>query len=187
MLSCSDCLARHSEYLDGVMDPATADQWRSHISSCSRCGRYDRVLRRGLRTLVAQPFIEPDPDFTSQLHRRLAFEDRRPMTRPITSMTAASIAVAAVLAFAAWLPVLMLSNAAGEQAGVAPASQVASEIAWHGEDAVETRTASHIHQARRVIWPAGSHHVIEAKYTPVILESPIAPLSYARTTSPGTE
>jgi hypothetical protein len=187
VLSCSECLARHSEYLDGVMDSATAELWRAHIAGCAHCARYDRVLRRGLKTLTAQPFVELDPTFTSELHRRLAFEDRRLATRPITSMAAASVAVAAMLAFAAWLPVMLLTSSPEQQVAGAPASQVASEIAWHGESAVETRAPSHVHQARRIVWPANNHHVIEAKYTPVILESPIAPLSYARTVSLGTE
>jgi hypothetical protein len=170
------------------MDPATAEVWRAHIAGCVRCARYDRVLRRGLKTLLAQPMIEPDSDFTNELHRRLAFEDRRLATRPITSMAAASVAVAAMLAFAAWLPMMLLTNAADDQIAAAPATQAVSEIAWHGESAVETRAHSHIHQTRRIIWPASStSHVIETKYTPVVLESPIAPLSYARTVSLGTE
>ena len=187
VLSCSECLARHSEYLDGVMDSATADQWRAHLASCASCGRYDRVLRRGLKTLSAQPIVEPDPDFSAELHRRLAFEDRRMAMRPITSMAGASVAVAAMLAFAAWLPFTLLTDPAEPQVIAAPATQVATEIAWHGENAVDHRTPSHIHQARRVIWPASGSHVIETKYTPVVVESPIAPLSYARTVSLGLE
>lgn len=187
VLSCSDCLSRHSEYLDGVMDPATADLWRAHIAACASCARYDRVLRRGLKSLSALPQLEPDDDFTLALHRRLAFEDRRIGTQPITSMAAASVAVAAMLAFAAWLPVLLLTSSPDQQISTVPASTVAAEIAWHGESAVETRAPSHIHQVRRVIWPAGGGHVIEPKYTPVILESPIAPLSYAQTVSLGSE
>jgi hypothetical protein len=93
-----------------------------------------------------------------------------------------------MLAFAAWLPVLLLTGSAQDQIMAAPATQAVSEIAWHGERAVETRTHSHIQQTRRVVWPAvNTTHVIETKYTPVILESPIAPLSYARTVSLGTE
>jgi hypothetical protein len=170
------------------MDEATAEIWRAHIAGCASCTRYDRVLRRGLKTLAAQALIEPDVNFTSDLHRRLAFEDHRLAARPITSMAAASVTVAAMLAFAAWLPVMMLTNPPKDKAAAsASASQVASEIAWHVESAVETSAGSHIHQAKRVIWPANSDHVIEAKYSPVILESPIAPLSYARTVSYGGE
>jgi hypothetical protein len=187
VLSCSECLARHSEYLDGVMDAATADQWRAHIAGCTGCARYDRVLRRGLKTLIAQPLVEPDPDFSAELNRRLAFEDRRFAMRPITSLAGASVAVAAMLAFAAWLPFLLLTNSPNQQVIAASATQVATEIAWHGESAVDHRTTSYVHQARRVIWPASNSHVIETKYTPVVVESPIAPLSYARTVSLGSE
>ena len=72
-------------------------------------------------------------------------------------------------------------------ADVAIEPAAASEIAWHGENAVEYRAPSHIHQARRVVWPTHHAHVIETKYTPVILESPIAPLNYAQTVSLGSE
>jgi hypothetical protein len=169
------------------MDPQDADRWRAHIAGCASCGRYDRVLRRGLRTLAAQPHVDLDADFTSELHRRLASEDRRFGTRPITSMAAASVAVAAMLAFAAWLPVLLLTNGP-EPVIAAPATPAASEIAWHGEGAVEYRAPSHVHQARRVVvWPTHHAHVIEPKYTPVVLESPIAPLNYAQTVSAVSE
>ena len=187
MLSCSECLARHSEYLDGVMDAATAEIWRAHIAGCTSCARYDRVLRRGLKTLITQPLVEPDPDFVTELNQRLAFEDRRMAMRPITSMAGASVAVAAMLAFAAWLPFLLLTNSPDQQVIAAPATAVATEIAWHGEDAVDHRTPSHVHQARRLVWPGRSSHVIETKYTPVVVESPIAPLSYVQTVSLGSD
>ena len=153
MLSCSDCLARHSEYLDEVMDEVTAEQWRLHLAECPECARYDRVVRRGLKVLAAQAHIEPAPDFMMHLQQRLAAEDRRTALRPMTSLASASVVVAAMLAFAAWIPVIMLAS---EDEAVPivqsdPVSATASEIAWHAERAVEHRAPAKIHLASRRI------------------------------------
>jgi hypothetical protein len=190
VLSCNECRARHSEYLDGLMDAATAEQWRAHLSGCAVCGRYDRVLRRGLAVLAAQQDAQLTSDFSTELQRRIAFEDRRLALRPMTSLATTSVVLAAVLAFAAWVPVLMLSR--DEQpvglTPIASASTRSSEIAWHAENAVDHHLPTHIHQARRSTWlPRHTPPVIEPAYTPVVLESPIAPLNYARTVSFGAE
>ena len=186
MPSCSEYLARHSEYLDGLMDDVTAQQWRTHLSDCADCARYDRVVRQGLKLLVAQSELQPTPDFMTQLQQRLVYEDRRSAMRPMTSLASASVAIAAMLAFSAWIPVILLATDE-EQSPVqvieaSAVSATASEIAWHAENAVERRAPEHIHFAKRVAWaPTVSNHVIEPKYTPVVLESPTAPLSYSRT------
>jgi hypothetical protein len=182
VLSCSGCLARYSDYIDGQMDAETAELWRSHLSTCPDCSRYDRVLRRGLKLLNEQPRAELPDDFLLQLNHRLGIEQQPTHMRPVTSLAAGSLAVAAMLAFAAWIPVLMLSQGRTSNAIAAqPASAVAAEIAWHRESAVDDRTPTHVHLARRLAWaPTSSGHVIEAKYTPVVLESPITPPSYAR-------
>jgi anti-sigma factor RsiW len=185
VLSCSDCLARYSEYVDGVLDAETAAEFRAHLSTCPRCARYDHILRRGVGLLNEQPRVELADDFLLRLNHRLTVEDQRAQMRPVTSMAAASLAVAAMLAFAAWIPVLMLSQQnASEGVAAQPVSAVATEIAWHGENAVDHRTPTHVHLARRLAWaPTSSGHVIEAKYTPVVLESPISPPVYARPVS----
>ncbi len=110
MLSCNDCLARHSDYLDDRLDRETADQVRAHLQSCARCARRDRVLRQGLRLLAELPPIEPAPDFTYRLQQRIEAEQARAAYMPVRFLTAASIAVAAMLALAAWVPVLMMST-----------------------------------------------------------------------------
>lgn len=186
MLSCSDCLARHSEYLDGVMDSITAEAWRIHLAECADCARYDRVVRRGLKVLAAQRQIEPTADFMAQLQQRLTIEDRRAAMRPMTSLAGASVAVAAMLAFAAWIPVLILANdtapRAVQVAQAAPVTETASEIAWHAERAVERRGSGHVHlTSRRLAWaPTTTVSMITPDYSPVVLESPTAPPNYSR-------
>ncbi|HEY0672975.1 MAG TPA: zf-HC2 domain-containing protein [Longimicrobiales bacterium] len=183
MLSCRDCLARHSEYLDGTLENAAVEEMRAHLAVCPRCARYDRVLRRGLQALAAQPTLHPAPDFEAQLQARIEFEARRAELRPMRSMATASVAVAAMLAFAAWIPVLFLASQESQPLSVvqsAEASPVVSEIAWHGEDGMD-EGRQHIHLVRRLAWqPAIEDHVISPRYTPLIVESPTAPLNYTQ-------
>jgi hypothetical protein len=170
--------------VDGEMNADTAATWGAHLAECAHCARYDRILRRGIKTLSIQPQLLPTSEFMSQLHQRLLAEDRR-VVRPLSSLTTATVAVAAMLAFAAWLPVMILAGEEKQAVEVAAreaASAVATEIAWHAESAVEARSSGHVHLARREAWlPSAEGHVIEARYTPVVLESPIAPLSSSRT------
>ena len=181
MLSCSDCLARHSEYLDGAVSAEVARAVRAHLAECQGCARYDRVLRRGLQVLQSQPVLNVSPDFLGALESRLAAEDRRAW-RVMSALPAAALGVAAMLAFLAVMPVLMLRSANGAAAAsqIEAASAIATEIAWHGESAVQQPERAHVHLAtRRSAWsPASSAHVIQPKYTPVILESPTAPPTY---------
>lgn len=188
MLSCSECLARYSEFMDGVMDAGKAEAWRAHLAGCPDCARYDRVLRRGLKLLTTQSSVAPSDDFFLQLQHRLTTEDDRMGMRPLTSMATASLAVAAMLALAAWIPVMMLARGDSPSILGASASTVATEIAWHRESAVEAESPAHVHLARRLAWaPTADGHVIEAKYSPVVLESPTAPPNYTRPYSFGAD
>jgi anti-sigma factor RsiW len=179
------------EYLDGVLDAATQAEWRMHLAECPACARYDRVLRRGLALLAAQPQSQLTPDFTTELHQRLALEERRMAMRPMTSLATASLMVAAMLAFAAWVPVLLMSRGSDAQVevAVASASTASSEIAWHAQDAVDHQLPVHIHQARRALGliQHATPVIVEPRYTPVILDAPTAPLNYVRTASYATE
>jgi hypothetical protein len=174
-------LARHSEYLDGVLSAEWAEQMTAHLASCADCARYDRVLRRGVKLLQAQPVLDVPAEFLGELQYRIAAEERRAL-RPVSSLPAASLGVAAMLAFLAMMPVFMMRSSNNATAApIVPASAVATEIAWHGENAVQAPTRSHVHLAtRRLAWaPSAASHVIEPKYTPVILESPTAPPRYS--------
>ena len=183
MLSCKDCLARHSDYLDARLDAIAAAEIREHLASCPRCARYDRVLRRGVKILASQPPIEPSPDFIFQLDQRIQFEHQRAAFQPVRFLAAASVAVAAMLALAAWIPVLMLATQDKVAVDVVPAveaSPVSAEIAWHGARAVDNATSSHVHMVSRGSWPPSvENHPIAPRYTPVVVESPTAPINYS--------
>lgn len=179
MLSCSEVLARHSEYIDGEMQTPDSERWRVHLATCSLCARYDRVLRKGVRLLHGED-LQADPEFVQHLRYRVADEQQR-MSQPIGMNASAAITVAAVLALAVLLP-MMMSKSDATTAAASELDVTAVEIAWHGGDAVhQTQEHSALPAPRPVLQAprlAVSH--IDDGYSPLIVESPTAPPSYTR-------
>ena len=183
MLSCSEVLALHSEYIDGVLPAADSELLRAHLSTCESCARYDRVLRKGVHFLIEQPRSEADPDFLRSLHTRLAIEDERDAMRPITIAASASVSVAVLLAVAAWLPALLGPHGTGAGAAnsTLSASIASSEIAWHTATAVADFPGHTAEGAPDVSLTANTNadiSLIDRGYSPLILENPTAPPSY---------
>lgn len=184
MLSCKEVLARHSEYIDGEMAPLDTEEWRVHLSECMLCARYDRVLRTGVSLLAVKPELEPEPEFLMHLRYRLAYEAHRSEMQPANQHVAAAVSVMAVLAFIAWIPLLISSGPAGSGAGAnaAETETASSEIAWHGSFAVHAEqshgTLAAPAAALEPIYSVVS--LIDPGYSPLIIESPTSPPSYAR-------
>jgi hypothetical protein len=183
VLSCKEVLARHSEYLDGEMAPADSELWRAHFAACPPCARYDRILRKGVRLLAETPHVEPDPSFKLHLRYRIADEERRSDLRPATINAAASVSVAAMLALAAWLPIMVVARSTDSEPTWAPttgnADLMATEIAWHGGRAVN-QTRSHERSRMTLQHTSSGASLIDRGYSPLIIESPTAPPSYTR-------
>ena len=179
-------MARHSEFMDGEMPMAEAEQWRAHLAACEVCARYDRVLRKGLCLLQRQTAVEPDPDFAVHLRYRLAYEEQRTSLGPVTAGAATSVTVAAVLALAAWLPIMMLSrgNAPSTTVTTGEVGRTATEVAWHGGTGID-EPDSHVELQGPNISLNHSHpavSLIEHGYTPLIVEAPTAPPQYTQVT-----
>jgi anti-sigma factor RsiW len=185
VLSCSEVLARHSEYIDGELPAAEAEVVRAHLSACPSCSRYDRVLRKGVHLLVERPRSEADADFLRSLHSRLAYEGERSAMRPITFAASASVSVAVLLAIAAWLPALLGSHSGDSAGSTLSASIASSEIAWHTATAVVGPSAHTAPGEPDVSLTATNNadiSLIDRGYSPLILENPIAPPSYMHAT-----
>src|SRR5690606_41508985 len=107
-MTCQEFLARHSEYMDGVLDPREHDRVEAHRASCPKCARYDRVVRSGVRMLRGLPEVEPSSDFFPRLQHRIYNLDERLRSghRGTSAGAVASLAVAASLALLAWSPLL---------------------------------------------------------------------------------
>lgn len=183
MLSCKEVLARHSEYLDGELALADLEIWRAHLAACPPCARYDRILRKGVRLLSETPQVEPDPSFKLHLRYRLADEEHRLNVRPATMNAAASVSVAAMLALAAWLPIMLVARSGESELFTAPtttnADFRASEIAWHGGYGGPER-GSHERSRLTLQHTSSGASLIDRGYSPLIVESPTAPPTYTR-------
>jgi hypothetical protein len=172
--------------MDGEMPAADAERWRAHLSACALCARYDRVLRRGVGILRGEQHVKSDPEFMLHLRYRLAHEEERMAMGPVTASAATSVTVAAVLALAAWVPMMFMARAQESESAVkvAELGRTASEIAWHGGKALDEQDSHATFEGPSVFL----HHtteavaLIEQGYTPLILEPPTAPPSYSQVT-----
>lgn len=184
MLSCNEVLARHSEYIDGEMAPPDTEKWRTHLKDCAMCARYDRVLRKGVSLLAAKPELEPEPEFMMHLRYRLADEAHRMEVQPIQQQAGAVVSVMAVLALLAWIPIMSAGTrtASAVRVNAVETGSESSEIAWHGTYAMHSEP-SHVTLAApaaalKPIYSVVS--LIDPGYSPLIIESPTSPPSYAR-------
>jgi hypothetical protein len=115
-MDCQDFLAHYSEYLDEVSSPARQLAIQQHLEACARCARYDRVMRQGLALARAVPTIDPSEDFRLRLEHRLMHvrDDMRGESRGLAGGAAVSLALAGLLAVAAFGPLLRWSGNAAE-------------------------------------------------------------------------
>jgi anti-sigma factor RsiW len=122
MISCQTYLDRYSAYLDHDVSWAERDEMETHADECDACAHYDRVVRRGTDVLRGRPELEVSEDFGERLRWRLHqadFEDRqgRGMARPAQAL--GTVAVAAMVAVAAWVPLMRPRHAVGSLPAVA--------------------------------------------------------------------
>ncbi len=105
-MTCQDCIAQVTDFLDETLSPIEWARHASHIERCASCARYHRVLRRGLGLVRDVAEIEPTPGFRTRLHRRLrgVNEERRRRERA-ASGAALVLVVAGLVALAAWVPI----------------------------------------------------------------------------------
>lgn len=105
-LSCGAFRRRHSEYLDGILEPRDAELWRDHAHSCLPCARFDRNIRRSCRLVETLPPVETGNDFVPRLQHRLMHlrDGRRVFSAGSVTVTALSMLAAGIVAVVAWGP-----------------------------------------------------------------------------------
>ncbi len=105
-MQCEEFLEGYSEFLDGRLGKERRAAFEAHREACCICGRYDRVVQRGLSVWRNLPDIDPSPDFLPRLrHRLYHVDDEAHLSQSRHVGSAALIAVAAVGMLAlAWLP-----------------------------------------------------------------------------------
>lgn len=109
MVDCARFLDEYSEFRDGSLAPEESREFEAHLSGCASCARYDRVVSRGAGIFRSLPELQPSEDFAARLQHRI-FHVEDEMRAPGRSFsgvpTPAVLSIAAVLAMAAFLPVL---------------------------------------------------------------------------------
>lgn len=108
-LGCDELRERHGDYVDGVVAADVQARIEAHLAGCSRCTRYDRVVRQGLQLVRELPQLAPSDDFEQRLqHRIFHVQDGAALAhdRPFSGVAVAA-AVAGIIALVAWSPLLL--------------------------------------------------------------------------------
>ena len=173
-VGCDEYLARHSEYLDGLLSPIAAARLSAHAAACGSCARYDRIVRKGIDMLRDLPDVQPSEEFEQRLqHRIFHMEDADSLqSRPLG--LAATLGVATAIALLAWSPMIMTgarddvaTGAARENATVAATDAYGtvplfSQSAWYPM----ALPAAPAHQ------PSGLLAAFPGPYSPLVVTPP---------------
>lgn len=109
MVDCKRFLEEYSDFRDGLLPIEVYLDFEAHLEGCASCARYDRVVARGASLLRDLPGVEPSDDFLPRLQHRIHhLEDavRGPGRSGSGLSASVALSVAALLALAAWAPVL---------------------------------------------------------------------------------
>jgi hypothetical protein len=108
-MTCSDFVAKLSEYLDGTAPEEDLREAETHLAGCPSCRRYREVVERGAELLRGLPEPEVPEDFHPRLQHRLYHVDAgSTLGGPVSSVTPGLTVVGVALVFAAvaWAPLL---------------------------------------------------------------------------------
>ena len=110
-MTCTELHDRFSDYFDGTGDPSFLGDADAHLDGCADCRRYHAILTAGTQILKSAPQLAVSGDFFPRLqHRIFHLEDGPALgserTGSATTISAA-VAIAALIALAAWSPALM--------------------------------------------------------------------------------
>ena len=113
-MTCPEFQARFSDYYDGTGEPAFMTEASSHLDGCAECRRYRDVVEQGIQILKAVPTPSVSDDFLPRLqHRIYHLEDGPALGQSETAGSATTattaLAIAMLIALAAWSPALVQS------------------------------------------------------------------------------
>lgn len=122
MIDCQTFLDRYSAYVDHDVSWAEREEMEAHADECESCAHYDRVLRRGTDVLRDLPELEVSDDFGERLQWRLYQADwdaRRERSLAGPAQALGTVGIAALIAVAAWVPLMRPRPAIGHLPAVA--------------------------------------------------------------------
>lgn len=115
-MTCADFLASYSQLRDGDLPSGETNALHAHLSECSSCARYDRVVQRGVEVLRDAPAPRVRDDFEARVRHSIYSLDEAERARrfrphgPSGGGAMAVMAAAALLVAVVWTPTLMDST-----------------------------------------------------------------------------
>jgi anti-sigma factor RsiW len=135
-MTCSDFVARFTDFSDGDAPPEDVRAMQEHLAGCESCRRYKTVVEHGAELLRALPTPELRDDFEPRLqHRLYHVQEERYLEGAATSRAPALtvLGIAVVLTAVAWSPLLW---------GGAPVVELDPIVVDHAPPRLQVRPAS---------------------------------------------
>jgi anti-sigma factor RsiW len=70
-MDCREFHEHHLCYVDDTLPGVELVRMQMHLTECPECARHDATIRRSLMLFRSLPRIEPSPDFSQNLERKL--------------------------------------------------------------------------------------------------------------------
>jgi Putative zinc-finger len=187
-MDCQQFLEGYSAYRDHDVTWAEREAFEAHMDECEACARYDRVVRRGVDVFGHLPELEVSDDFGARLQHRIWHEDAvrtSAARRASAGAGAATVGLAAMIAAAAWVPLMQPPARLLELPAVAvraPASGLSpASSPLHTE---ATRLTSHLAEMGVQVVEMPYHDVVFRPRGPLVGQ--LAVMSAPVAASPGT-
>ena len=71
IMDCRDFRDQHLAFVDDTLPGVELVRMQMHLTECEECARHDATIRRSLMLFRNLPRIEPSPDFSKNLERKL--------------------------------------------------------------------------------------------------------------------
>lgn len=128
-MDCREFRDEHALLIDLRCSALDESDMRQHMRSCSTCAHHDMIVRRSLMLFRSLPSIEPSPDFQARLAARLrASTPSIGVARPMRASFGAFFALAAGVAFVAYLASDILREAVPREIHLAPVIATLPEL-----------------------------------------------------------
>lgn len=111
MVDCETFLAEYSALRDDLVPEEMRVALEAHRNACPSCARYDRVIRNGTQLVRETPELDVSDDFMARLEGRMYEVDLERAAQASHAGAGAAtvtLSVAALIAAAAWMPVVSL-------------------------------------------------------------------------------
>jgi Putative zinc-finger len=171
-MTCEECIALASDYIDDALNPLDAVRFRAHVAVCTRCERYQFVLERSLDLARDMPEILPSTDFEWRLNRRLQELDEELVMHQnsVRSGVVVALGLAALVVFVAWAPILAPDRGIAGHAVAYPAAAPSAGSESIAEDITDEWLLGGV--PTRAFSPPSATNMFPGPYSPLLVAPP---------------